>query len=764
MRPPPRSCSPRRARLGAPRPARANGARPALRGGRLRRPGRRLAPPDPPSRPRHDPRDPARDRAHRALVYLWWGSRCPDGEAVRRGGAGATVAAQGSPAIGRRFRRRGTTSSESPRSWSWSWSRPRRLPFLFNDRNGVARRGRLHERPGGAAVLDRLAPARRRARAEGRAVRLSDRPAVGRRRRRRDDQHLAPGAPSTASCSRSRCSPRSRPWRRSGASPPARRAIAASLTGLPPGAPPSSPRAPSRRPRWRSWSSRSRSRWASWAGACPRARPASPTAGDGRRAVLFVVASVFVYSLPGLAWFALAVPLWLVLALATGGLRIDLEAVRRDGPPPPPGHRRGGRRGDRGRRFLRRSAIRLRRQGRAGAGLRGQAQLAGLPGRGAGRLAGGRLPRRPGRRLRRLSGAGARPARGRRSARSARSGAASGGWWRWGRAPWSVYVGARAFASIYVEAKALAIMSPLVVMAALLTLFSPSRRGGRGRRRGGQRRRSSGRGPPPASARPCSSSASWSRSPMPLRRSSRSAPPRSASINARTSSRALAGLTQDRTVAFLGVDRFAGYWLRGTLMRSPGGYVPADIQARPSKVWQQGLAMDFDTLSAGRLDEFRYVITTRAGYQSTAPPNFKPVVRTDSYVLWRRRRADPGRGHHRARRLARRDARLLDRRGPQGHLARTHSHSAASPGGHGHQGLEQAVAVRRAGNGQPEPRARPRTLEPLAPVPQPGPADGLRGGPPGRAAALARRHVPDCTRPRAPSGRPAAPRSGGRAR
>ncbi len=98
----------------------------------------------------------------------------------------------------------------------------------------------------------------------------------------------------------------------------------------------------------------------------------------------------------------------------------------------------------------------------------------------------------------------------------------------------------------------------------------------------------------------------------------------------------LGGLTQDRTVAFLGVDRFAGYWLRGTLMRSPGGYVPADIQARPSKVWQQGLAMDFDTLSAGRLDEFRYVITTRAGYQSTAPPNFKPVVRTDSYVLWRR--------------------------------------------------------------------------------------------------------------------------------
>ena len=36
--------------------------------------------------------------------------------------------------------------------------------------------------------------------------------------------------------------------------------------------------------------------------------------------------------------------------------------------------------------------------------------------------------------------------------------------------------------------------------------------------------------------------------------------------------------------------------------------------------------MDFDTLSPRRLDEFDYAITTRAAYQSTPPPNFKPVV------------------------------------------------------------------------------------------------------------------------------------------
>jgi hypothetical protein len=98
----------------------------------------------------------------------------------------------------------------------------------------------------------------------------------------------------------------------------------------------------------------------------------------------------------------------------------------------------------------------------------------------------------------------------------------------------------------------------------------------------------------------------------------------------------LAGLVRGHTVAFLGVDRFAGYWLRGTLTRSPGGYVPAEVRARPKKVWRKGTAMDLDTLAPRRLDEFDYAITTRAAYQSTPPPNFATVVTTPSYVLWRR--------------------------------------------------------------------------------------------------------------------------------
>src|SRR5206468_3917408 len=48
--------------------------------------------------------------------------------------------------------------------------------------------------------------------------------------------------------------------------------------------------------------------------------PAPESVGHPRRAMLvtlllFAAASVFVYSLPGLVWFAIAVPIWVALAI-----------------------------------------------------------------------------------------------------------------------------------------------------------------------------------------------------------------------------------------------------------------------------------------------------------------------------------------------------------------------------------------------------------------------------------------------------------------
>src|SRR5215216_6657157 len=44
--------------------------------------------------------------------------------------------------------------------------------------------------------------------------------------------------------------------------------------------------------------------------------------------ILLVASSLFVYSIPGLVWFALGLPIWLVLEFLNGGLRIDLKAAR----------------------------------------------------------------------------------------------------------------------------------------------------------------------------------------------------------------------------------------------------------------------------------------------------------------------------------------------------------------------------------------------------------------------------------------------------
>ncbi len=337
--------------------------------------------------------------------------------------------------------------------------------------------------------------------------------------------------------------------------------------------------------------------------------------------VLLVLASLFVYSLPGLAWFALAVPIWLALELATGRLRFDAAQLRA-----------GARR--------HRTTIIAVALVVVGVGAFSVVQLSGFVGKvGQVQASAGRLssPVFPGEAL------GVWPEGDFRVVRGDVSGAypavalgllaaAIGAWGAIrrrdfglvavGAAAVIVYAAARPFASIYVEAKALAVLAPLVVVAALGALFAPR-----------------GPVPGPFAARYVLGAlvavAMAGSTFLALRAAPIGFDQRGEELEG------LAGMVQGGTVAFLGVDRFAGYWLRGTLIRSPGGYVPAEVRARPKKVWQKGLAMDLDTLSPRRLDDFDYAITTRAAFQSTSPPNFKPVVRTSSFVLWRRSGATP---------------------------------------------------------------------------------------------------------------------------
>jgi hypothetical protein len=354
-----------------------------------------------------------------------------------------------------------------------------------------------------------------------------------------------------------------------------------------------------------------------------RESPADDRQQHRRRTMLVVLvllasSSLFVYSLPGLVWFAIAVPIWLGLELGTGRLRFDTAELRA-----------GARR--------HRSAIVAVAVVAVCVGAFSVAQLSGFVGKvGQVQASAGRLssPVFPGEalgvwpegdfRVVRGDVSGAYPAVALGLLAAAIGGLAAirrrdFGLVAVGAAAVIVYAAARPFASIYVEAKALAVLAPLVVVAALGALFAPRL--------------------PAAVPRYALgvivAVAMAGSTFLALRAAPIGFDQRGEELES------LAGRVHGRTVAFLGVDRFAGYWLRGTLIRSPGGYIPAEVKARRKKVWQQGLAMDLDTLSPRRLDDFDYAITTRAAYQSTAPPNFEAMVRTPSYVLWRRSAATP---------------------------------------------------------------------------------------------------------------------------
>jgi hypothetical protein len=96
---------------------------------------------------------------------------------------------------------------------------------------------------------------------------------------------------------------------------------------------------------------------------------------------------------------------------------------------------------------------------------------------------------------------------------------------------------------------------------------------------------------------------------------------------------------QGDPVLLLAADRFGPYRLRGAKVGSPGGYVPSrEVAARPGKRWDQGRALDFDSVTHEILNGYRYVITTNAAYGSTPPAGFEAARSTPSYTLWRRER------------------------------------------------------------------------------------------------------------------------------
>jgi len=98
-------------------------------------------------------------------------------------------------------------------------------------------------------------------------------------------------------------------------------------------------------------------------------------------------------------------------------------------------------------------------------------------------------------------------------------------------------------------------------------------------------------------------------------------------------------ILRGQPVLYAGQDRYAAYELLGADTHVPLVEFPDDaVSPNPEKPFDTGDAyspVDFDSFSRGTLDRFPYVITSRAAWNSQAPPNFKRVDSTPSYVLWK---------------------------------------------------------------------------------------------------------------------------------
>lgn len=95
------------------------------------------------------------------------------------------------------------------------------------------------------------------------------------------------------------------------------------------------------------------------------------------------------------------------------------------------------------------------------------------------------------------------------------------------------------------------------------------------------------------------------------------------------------GLIGDR-VLFLGNSDFAGWELAGTRVLGPVLGPNVQLGMRPEKTWQYGHSLDFDTLHSSTINEYDWVIAPRDASASSVPEGLRLERRTRSFDLYRR--------------------------------------------------------------------------------------------------------------------------------
>lgn len=100
--------------------------------------------------------------------------------------------------------------------------------------------------------------------------------------------------------------------------------------------------------------------------------------------------------------------------------------------------------------------------------------------------------------------------------------------------------------------------------------------------------------------------------------------------------RPLRPMFHNHRTLFLGNDDFIKWELAGvpvdTLVLTSGALAPL----RPQKEWAYGQPLDFDSVRARRLNNYKWFITTRDAAGSEPPPQVHLVRTTESYAVWKR--------------------------------------------------------------------------------------------------------------------------------
>ena len=87
---------------------------------------------------------------------------------------------------------------------------------------------------------------------------------------------------------------------------------------------------------------------------------------------------------------------------------------------------------------------------------------------------------------------------------------------------------------------------------------------------------------------------------------------------------------------FLGNDEFILWELAGAHVQWTALGATPEVPLRPRKRWEYGQALDFDSVRAGTLNDYRWIVTPDDAASSAPPPQLRLVRSTEDFRLWER--------------------------------------------------------------------------------------------------------------------------------